>query len=155
MKISSTQRTLQQALRNAPKAPTPSAPTDSLSLSGVLIQRFSTAPVPEQNKLGVLLPAAGGLALGGAAGLIGEGLGAGASLPGIAILGLAGAALGSRIDGGQGNKWTKILAGTGAVIGSAGVVAGALGGVPGAVAGGISLAGPGFALGHLFQHART
>lgn len=124
------------------------------SLSGILVKRFATDPVPSTSKLGVILPALGGAALGGAAGLIGEGLGAGASIPGIAILGLAGAAVGSKIDGEDGSKWTKILAATGAFAGAAGVVAGAMGGTAGAIAGGVSLAGTGFAMGHLFQHFR-
>lgn len=152
MNISSTKRTIPLA-RKAPKTASPGKKEKSPdSLAGILVHRFATDPVPKSGKLGLILPAVGGAALGGSAGLIGEGLGAGASIPGIAILGLAGAAVGSKIDGEDGSKWTAILGATGAVIGAAGVVAGAVGGAPGAVAGGVSLAGTGFALGHLFGH---
>jgi hypothetical protein len=152
MNISSTKITSSLARRPARAAASSKNAESPDSLSSILVQRFATDPVPKSSKLGVILPAVGGAALGGAAGLIGEGLGGGASIPGIAILGLAGAAVGSKIDGDDGSKWTRILGAAGAVVGSAGVVAGALGGVPGAIAGGVSMAGTGFALGHLFQH---
>ena len=153
MNISSTRRNLSPVARQAvaPRsAPQEGGPKDSLG--SILVHRFATDPVPKKSKLGVILPALAGAAVGGSCGLIGEGLGAGASIPGIAILGLAGATIGSKIDGEDGSKWTKILAATGAVVGAAGVVAGAVGGTPGAIAGGVSLAGTGFAMGHLFQH---
>ncbi|MFA7483705.1 MAG: hypothetical protein WC314_24620 [Vulcanimicrobiota bacterium] len=153
MNISSTKRTLSpHSTRAAVPQPRPEEQAPRDSLSGILVHRFATQPMPKQSKLGVILPALGGAAVGASCGLIGEGLGAGASIPGIAILGLAGAALGSKIDGKDGSKWTKILAATGAVVGAAGVVAGAVGGTAGAIAGGVSLAGTGFAMGHLFQH---
>lgn len=157
MKISSTQRNFQtpSVTRKAAPSVKEDAPSSPDSLSGILVHRFATQPVPKQNKWGVIAPTVAGAALGAATGLIGEGLGAGAALPGIAIVGLAGATIGSKIDGGKSSKWTAILGGAGAVIGAAGVVAGAVGGVPGAVAGGLSLAGTGFALGHLYQHFQS
>lgn len=153
MNISSTRRNLSPTPKKAPapkNGPQEEGPKDSIG--GILVHRFATDPVPKKSKLGVILPALAGAAVGGSCGLIGEGLGAGASLPGIAILGLAGATIGSKIDGEDGSKWTKILATTGAVVGAAGVVAGAVGGTAGAIAGVVSLAGTGFAMGHLFQH---
>lgn len=153
MNISSTRRNLSPTFRKA-LAPTTEAQAESPkdSIGGILVHRFATDPVPKKSKLGVILPALAGAAVGGSCGLIGEGLGAGASIPGIAIMGLAGATIGSKIDGEDGSRWTRILTATGAVVGAAGVVAGAVGGTVGAIAGGVSLAGTGFAMGHLFQH---
>ena len=131
----------------------PSQPADQVKLS--LVSQIAQDPLPKGSRLTTLVPAAGGLAVGIGAGIIGGGIGAGAALPGVGILGVAGAALGSKIDhaGGQeGKKWTTILACVGAGVGAAGVVAGAVGGTAGAVASGLSLAGTGFALGHLLSH---
>ena len=153
MNISSTRRNLSpapQMARSRKSKPPEKGPKDSIG--GILVHRFATDPVPKKGRFGVILPTLAGAAVGGSCGLIGEGLGAGGSLPGIAILGLAGATIGSKIDGEDGSKWTKILATTGAIVGAAGVVAGAVGGTAGAIAGGVSLAGTGFAVGHLFQH---
>lgn len=153
MNISSTMPS--PIVRRAPK----SAPTEDMvpkdTFGGKVLTKLADGPFPKDHKLSVILPAAGGLVLGAAVGLIGDGLGAGAALPGLAILGLAGAAIGTKIDGigeGEGTRWAKILGGVGLGLGGAGVVAGALGGVPGAVVGAISLGGTGFALGHLYDH---
>lgn len=152
MKISTTKPQL--SLRTKPLQKQEStAPTDRMDLS--FIKRVTADPFPKGKKAALAIPAVGGLAVGAAAGVIGEGLGGGAALPGIGLLGVAGAALGSKLDGlseGESKKWTICLAATGGLLGAAGVVAGAVGGWPGAVAGGISLGGAGFALGHLLSH---
>lgn len=156
MKISSTKfvSTSSQALPAAAKPTSePAPPQDQVKLS--LVSQIAQDPLPKGSRLTTLVPAAGGLAVGIGAGIIGGGIGAGAALPGVGILGVAGAALGSKIDhaaGQQGKKWTTILACVGAGVGAAGVVAGAVGGTAGAVASGLSLAGTGFALGHLLSH---
>jgi hypothetical protein len=159
MKISTTKRVASPVSEpnkpsHTPEQPNRGAQIDSVRLG--FIQKLTDDPLPSGNRAAILIPTAGGVALGAAAGIIGKGLGSGAAIPGIAILGVAGAALGARIDGlgeKQGKRWTMILGGAGAAIGAAGVVAGAVGGVPGAVAGGLSLGGASFAIGHLYSHA--
>ena len=136
-----------------PQRPQSSAVQEAPPLS--LVDSMAVDPLVSENKAALLVPTVGGLALGAAAGVIGDGLGAGAAIPGIAALGVVGAAIGSRIDhaaGGEGKTWKRVLAAVGATIGAGGVVTGAVGGAPGAVAGGLSLAASGFALGHVYAH---
>ena len=153
MKISSTKNPTSFRSTAKPAKVTKAEPKEPTDLS--FIARVANDPLPQGNKLSLLIPTAGGLALGAAAGVIGRGFGGGAALPGVAVFGVAGAALGSKLDGlsdSGSRKWTIGLSVAGGLVGGAGVVAGAVGGWPGAVAGALSLGGTGFAMGHLLTH---
>ena len=149
MNISSTRRT--PGVRPQPAKLTQAQQEPRLSL----VDSMASDPLVSGRKSALIVPTVGGLAVGAALGVIGDGLGAGAAVPGIAALGVVGAAVGSRIDqavGKDGKTWKRVLSAVGATVGAAGVVAGAVGGAPGAIAGGVSLAATGFALGHLYTH---